>query len=64
VEGARGKIGVYLISNGDKHPYHVKLQKPGLFTVKQKISVRVIQKLYANSLANTRFFLTAYANGV
>ena len=29
VEGARGKIGVYLISNGDKHPYRVKLRSPG-----------------------------------
>ena len=29
VEGARGKIGVYLISNGDKFPYRVKLRSPG-----------------------------------
>ena len=29
VEGARGKIGVYLISNGDMHPYRVKLRSPG-----------------------------------
>ncbi len=29
VEGARGKIGVHLISNGDKHPYRVKLRSPG-----------------------------------
>ncbi len=29
VEGARGKIGVYLVSNGDKHPYRVKLRSPG-----------------------------------
>ena len=29
VEGARGKIGVYLISTGDKYPYRVKLRSPG-----------------------------------
>ena len=29
VEGARGKIGVYLVSSGDKHPYRVKLRSPG-----------------------------------
>jgi len=29
VEGARGKIGVYIISTGDKHPYRVKLRSPG-----------------------------------
>jgi len=29
VEGARGKIGIYLISNGDAYPYRVKLRSPG-----------------------------------
>ena len=29
VEGARGKIGVNLVSNGDKYPYRVKLRSPG-----------------------------------
>ena len=28
-KGARGKIGVYLVSNGDKYPYRVKLRSPG-----------------------------------
>ncbi|WP_250645641.1 NADH-quinone oxidoreductase subunit D [Salidesulfovibrio onnuriiensis] len=28
VEGARGKIGVYVASNGDKKPYRVKLRSP------------------------------------
>ena len=29
VEGARGKIGVYAVSSGDKVPYRVKLRAPG-----------------------------------
>ncbi len=29
VEGARGKIGVYVVSGGDKCPYRVKLRSPG-----------------------------------
>jgi len=29
VEGARGKIGVYLVSDGSKSPYRLKLRSPG-----------------------------------
>lgn len=29
VEGARGKVGVYLLSSGDGKPYRVKLRAPG-----------------------------------
>ena len=29
VEGARGKIGVYLLSDGGPKPYRVKLRSPG-----------------------------------
>ena len=29
VEGARGKIGVYVISDGNRNPYRVKLRAPG-----------------------------------
>jgi len=29
VEGARGKIGVYVISDGSRNPYRVKLRAPG-----------------------------------
>lgn len=29
VEGARGKIGVYLFSDGNRNPYRVKLRAPG-----------------------------------
>jgi NADH-quinone oxidoreductase subunit D len=29
VEGARGKIGVYLLSDGGPQPYRVKLRSPG-----------------------------------
>lgn len=29
VEGARGKIGIYLVSDGGKSPYRVKLRAPG-----------------------------------
>jgi NADH-quinone oxidoreductase subunit D len=29
VEGARGKIGVHLLSDGGKNPYRVKLRAPG-----------------------------------
>jgi NADH-quinone oxidoreductase subunit D len=29
VEGARGKIGVYLLSDGGPKPYRVKLRAPG-----------------------------------
>ena len=28
VEGARGKIGVYLVSDGSKSPYRLKLRSP------------------------------------
>jgi NADH-quinone oxidoreductase subunit D len=29
VEGARGKIGIYAISDGSPHPYRIKLRAPG-----------------------------------
>jgi NADH-quinone oxidoreductase subunit D len=29
VEGARGKVGVYMVSTGEKTPYRVKLRAPG-----------------------------------
>ncbi len=29
VEGARGKVGIYVVSNGERTPYRVKLRSPG-----------------------------------
>jgi NADH-quinone oxidoreductase subunit D len=29
VEGARGQVGVHLVSDGGKNPYRVKLRSPG-----------------------------------